>query len=379
MKYLMMDWFGKFKCIGGACPATCCGGWGIAVDEKTKEKYKELKENGEEIFSDYCCDETGNIRLIDEKCPLLTEDGLCNIVNKYGEEMLCDTCKVYPRYGDIYGDINECTVKISCPVVAEYLLSGEEITFIYSEDDKEEQKECDYVVYDGFSHGRSLIVELMQEYRQYPLSGRLFCVLDIIYKLEQLYQKGQITLEKVEALLMVFRDTQYLEGVCSQIGELNQNLEIKRKSIIELLQVLFRKENILVEKNMDREIKIYFQDIQENPEIFYEDYQGFSGVCESYQRVYENFFIYQYFIHLMPNHNKKLIWRMAVAEFCYIQLATMITWKKEKKLNDIQYRDIIVSVARRMEHCDEITEERNQLLIENGFKDIAHLWMCLLV
>lgn len=379
MKYLMMDWFGKFKCIGGTCPATCCAGWGIAIDDKTREKYDELKETGDEMFERYSCEEGGNVQLLGEKCPFLTEDGWCKIVNKYGEEMLSNTCKIYPRVSNIYGDVNECTVKISCPVVAEYLLSEEEITFIFAEDDKEEQKECDYVVYDGYSHARNYIVDLLQEYRQYPLTGRLFCMLDVNYKLEQLYKGGQFTVEKVDALLAMFGDSQYLEGVCSQVQELNKNLEIKRKSIIQLFQVLFRDDAILVDRQMDSELNTYLQSIERNPEIFYRDYGAFSKFCEEHERVYENYFIYQYFIHIMPNHNKELTWRMAVAELCYIQLTAMIAWKKEKQLDTIQYRDIIVSVAKRLEHNDEKSEQRNRFIIENGFEDIAPLWMCLLV
>lgn len=379
MKYLMMDWFGKFKCIGGTCPATCCGGWRIAIDDKTREKYNELKEAGDELFSGYSCDEGGNIQLLGEKCPFLTEDGWCNIVNKYGEEMLCNTCKIYPRVSNVYGDVNECTVKISCPVVAEYLLSEEEIAFIYAEDDKEEQKECDYVIYDGYSHARCYLVDLLQEHRQYPLTGRLFLMLDLNYKLEQLYKGGQFTLEKVDTLLALFGDAQYLEGVCSQVQELNKNLEIKRKSVIELFQVLFRGDAMLADRKMDSELRMYLQCIERKPEIFYRDYGAFSKFCGEHERVYENYFIYQYFIHIMPNHNKVLTWRMAVVELCYIQLMAMITWKKEKKLDTIQYRDIIVSAAKRLEHSDKKNEQRNRSIIENGFEDIAPLWMCLLV
>lgn len=379
MKYLMMDWFGNFKCIGGECPATCCGGWGILVDDATRKKYEELREKEPEFFSEYVCNEDGSIQLIHEKCPLLTEDGWCSVVNKYGEEMLCDTCKVYPREVKTYGDVNECTVKISCPVVAEYLLSGKEISFLYSEDEKKEEKEYDYVVYDAFSHARRLIVELLQEKRQYPLIGRLFCMLDIDYKLEQLYQSREITMEKVDTLLGVLSDAEYLGGVCSQVMELHTNIDIKRKSIVELFQILFGENEIVIDSVTDGELKLYLQSVEREPEIFCQDYREFSKFCAEYERVYENYFIYQHFLHILPEKEKTLVWRMAILEFCYIQMLAMITFRKERTLDKTKYREIIVKVARRFEHNDKKSEQRNQMIKENGFKDIAHLWMCLLV
>ena len=68
-----------------------CGGWGILVDDITRKKYENC---GKEPGFGICMREDGSIQLIHEKCPLLTEDGYA-VLNKYGEKMLCDTCKVY--------------------------------------------------------------------------------------------------------------------------------------------------------------------------------------------------------------------------------------------------------------------------------------------
>lgn len=379
MKYLIMDWFGKFQCIGGECSATCCSGWNIKIDEESIEKYEKLKAEGEELFADTYCNENNSMRMVGQSCLFLTEDGWCKLVRNYGEDILCDTCKIYPRMCNVYGDVNECTVKISCPVVADYLLSEEEIAFIYSEDDKEKDEEYDYVVYDAMSHIRSYIVDLMQEYREYPLAGRLFCALDASYKVEKMYQKEELTIEKTDELLKVLRDTMYLDNVCSQVQELDTNFEVKRKCIVELLQLFFATQPEDKKADKNSELRTYLQEIQNNPTIFYEDLDEFTKVCSEYERMYENYFIYQYFAYFMPDKKKTFRWRMAVLEFCYIQLLAMIAWKREKKLSKTQYRDIIVFVARKLEHNDIQTETINKLMKENDFEDVARLWMCLVV
>ena len=39
------DYYEKFRCIGGACPDTCCAGWEVDIDEETAEYY--LQQEGE--------------------------------------------------------------------------------------------------------------------------------------------------------------------------------------------------------------------------------------------------------------------------------------------------------------------------------------------
>ena len=41
------DYYEKFRCIGGACPDTCCAGWEVDIDEETAEYY--LQQEGEFI------------------------------------------------------------------------------------------------------------------------------------------------------------------------------------------------------------------------------------------------------------------------------------------------------------------------------------------
>ena len=43
MEYIYPDYYKKFQCIAEKCEDTCCAGWGIAIDGKSLEKYKNFK------------------------------------------------------------------------------------------------------------------------------------------------------------------------------------------------------------------------------------------------------------------------------------------------------------------------------------------------
>lgn len=54
----------------------------------------------------------------DGKCPFITSEGLCSIHGTYGENLLSNTCKSYPRFVSEYGDLYIETLGLSCPAYA---------------------------------------------------------------------------------------------------------------------------------------------------------------------------------------------------------------------------------------------------------------------
>ena len=43
MRYIKPGYYDKFVCIAGECPATCCAGWQIVIDEESLQKYGNVK------------------------------------------------------------------------------------------------------------------------------------------------------------------------------------------------------------------------------------------------------------------------------------------------------------------------------------------------
>lgn len=126
MKYIFsekerkVNIFDRFSCRGGECELTCCMEWKIAVDEETWAVWRQNKEIPADCTK--MIDGSRVIKLKDNhKCPFLLEDGLCSLVKKYGESYISDTCHIFPRQVNDFGDRKECSLVCCCPYVVDLL------------------------------------------------------------------------------------------------------------------------------------------------------------------------------------------------------------------------------------------------------------------
>ena len=71
-------------------------------------------------------DEDGEtvMTIVDRRCPMWRQDGLCRIQAELGEEALCKTCREFPRLTHDYGDFIERGLELSCPEAARIILSS---------------------------------------------------------------------------------------------------------------------------------------------------------------------------------------------------------------------------------------------------------------
>ena len=127
MKKVKPKYFDAFKCVADRCPDTCCAGWDVEIDDASAENYKNESGGLKQYFDRHLTtDEDGYIFSLENgRCPLLNENNLCRIQLEKGEAALCDTCRLFPRYFDDYGEIRETGLGLGCPEAAKILLSPE--------------------------------------------------------------------------------------------------------------------------------------------------------------------------------------------------------------------------------------------------------------
>lgn len=178
MNKLYPDYYEKFKCIADKCPKTCCGGWQIEIDEESLAAYKSMGIDNvdyeNEIFN---YDE-------DKMCRNLREDGLCKLILKHGEGILCRTCATFPRHIEEFQNVREYSLSISCPEVARLILNRQDSISFYEEDDEEKDLE-DYdageqEVYKYLQVLRKKFVDVIQN-RNLSLKDRgglILCIAD---------------------------------------------------------------------------------------------------------------------------------------------------------------------------------------------------------
>ena len=133
---LVPKYMEHFQCIGSSCEDTCCVGWGVPIDKATYKKYKKVKdpELTQKIENTISRNRTNptdhhyaSILLSGcQGCGMLSEEGLCEIQLKLGEDYLSTTCAAYPRVTNVINGHYEQSACLSCPEAARLALLNPE-------------------------------------------------------------------------------------------------------------------------------------------------------------------------------------------------------------------------------------------------------------
>ena len=123
------EYYDEFVCTADRCPMTCCREWKIGVDDLTNQKWKELKPPKEvhpvrKNLSQYTGKKDGaRVIALNKKhlCPFLDEKKLCRLVCTYGDDVLSETCRVFPREVHTFQDRKEFFLMPSCPAVIDLM------------------------------------------------------------------------------------------------------------------------------------------------------------------------------------------------------------------------------------------------------------------
>lgn len=199
MKYLSLETFNDFICIGEKCPFTCCGGgWRIIIDDDTYEYYKTVTGDfGERLRRSVQCKDGINSFILNDqgRCPFLNERKLCDIYINLGEEHLSCTCTNYPRYMFYVGDIGFAGVSISCPEVSGFLLSRKEPLLIdFSEDEMNyaDNEKTDWKLFNSSTRAFTQIVTIAQN-RTLNIRERYALVIVFAFQFQRYIDEGRET------------------------------------------------------------------------------------------------------------------------------------------------------------------------------------------
>ena len=129
MKKIVPSYYKKFHCIADKCKHSCCIGWEIDIDDKTKSVYESVPgdfgirlknsintENGVSCF----------VLAEKDRCPFLNEKGLCDIILNIGEEHLSQICTDHPRFRNYFSDREELGLGLCCEEAAGIILNERE-------------------------------------------------------------------------------------------------------------------------------------------------------------------------------------------------------------------------------------------------------------
>lgn len=179
--------FENFKCTGSNCCDSCCHTWNIKIDKNTFNKYNNTKNI--DMSNIVLLDNKNNINVAKiklndkDECPFLNNNKLCNIQINHGFNYLCNTCKYYPRFTNIFNNTIEQNIDLSCPSAVDILINSKEpLEFNLNKNDNQafgyinaHANDELYYSNDNYFNLRSIIITILQD-RNLTIHERLYLV-----------------------------------------------------------------------------------------------------------------------------------------------------------------------------------------------------------
>lgn len=381
MKNYQPDYYNNFKCIADKCSITCCQEWKIAVDDATNRKWKKLsadKVSGKsDNLSSYTCHKDGSLVIqLDEKhrCPFLSNDKLCHLVMTYSDEVLSETCSLFPREIHRFSTHEERTLMPCCPAVID-LWCGKPVTFPVISETR-----------NNLSTAFSIRDNLIKLISDQGLSVEQ-ALLDGLYILLELYKNQPITNAHIQ---------EYFSG--HTLNELNTAMEdihipaedtfIECNELLQDLSVNYRKEGLYtaflqpVLTEACRYSNIYSQsDNNSISRTLQTSQKQFCSMLADYDIVFRNYLANELFSDLiLPEaaSTKKIIEHMIIKmqwimiEYTAIR-QSLFLWYSHNANSPLTYetiREHIVIISRMTGYDDDDIRE----YLENSFAKLIWDW-----
>lgn len=234
MRYYYPDYFDGFRCIGGMeCPDSCCHIWQIIVDKPTLRKYSKVKGELGCRMRGKIDKKTGLIEPHGEenRCEFLNENNLCDIVLELGEDYLSNTCHTHPRHEEVYYNVRERSLAITCPIACRELLLRESPVVIMKREDSVKDRYDRYFdrpLFEQLEYVRDKMLELVQR-RDINIPHRMTFLLGMAHDIERRIRKRQT--RKNNGLVNKFIPS-YPEFLPEEKEEIHQIVTAYRKTSV---------------------------------------------------------------------------------------------------------------------------------------------------
>lgn len=383
-KLVKPAFYDRFACIADRCPLTCCQEWKIAVDDAAYERWKRTVLPNGQILGDYTMRREGQrVIALNEcgRCPFLDGKKLCKLVLVYGDEMLSETCAIFPREVHEFDDRVECALTPCCPAVIDLLREQDRFvlrgTGIYETgfDPKRHGGEEQGMLY----RVRELFCKLMQRDAG-SVENNLLVIFYIALELLEAWEQGESAEEKL-ALYQTGQALAELErAVAETKGEMLFTLEERNELFLDLT-VNYRKEGLYQSylepaAGLAEDLESVYgeEGSREEQEALVQRHRAFGQDMQQYGTLFRNILTGELYAEtLLPEYTLrdmvvKLQW--IAMEYAVIRQVLFLLWQEEKFLSYEKVRDEMVIIFRMMGYDDnDITE-----YLENSFESLIWDW-----
>lgn len=358
MKIRIPNYYNDFHCAAAACPDPCCSCWEVVTDDASKEFYNTVEGPlGEKLRSVMYVDQDGDtcFRLKDGKCPFFLENKLCEIQKNLGEDALCYTCDMYPRFDEVYGTLEEMGLSLSCPESARLILNTEEkvefLVYENGEDDDEFLEDFDGELMVYLIRVRELAIDILQD-RTFPIEKRIAMFLQFTDEVQKLIDKE--TLELIPKLLKNYGKSYTRKTMAAEYERLRGRWIDKRDIFNDYFKLYLKELEVLNPEWTETMLRVSdFADESSHGNrinAFHEFYRN-----QEYK--FENlmvYFVYRYFLQSLSDGEIYVRARLAILSFLIIRELDVYYWSKQDgALSDEQQIDLVHRYAREVEHSEE--------------------------
>lgn len=337
--------YDKFKCIADKCKFTCCNGWDINVDTNTYNKWKEkselnylldnvrfIKSNGENSY--LIKKETKGI------CPLLSDEGLCNIVINHGEEYLSSTCKSFPRIENNFENVKEMTLSCSCPEVVNIISNMKEKIYI------EYNEALSYIDDLGSLQIREALVNILQK-EDIILENKLIISYNILFNI---LNSDDLDYEALIELLENYKSKNYIKEELNEFREYNSKDKVKSLKEINSLfiDIIENYRNVPLFKEALKDIYKFAEKI--NIEKIFNNWREVKDLFKEYDPLMENCIVSKVLSSCVSDDLEEIIisLEIIILEYLFIRDAVLLNYciNENKEISIEDLKDYIVIFSR---------------------------------
>ncbi len=352
--------YDKFKCIADKCKFTCCEGWDISVDNDTYNKWGNDKSdnilNNVKITRNEGKDGYFINKETNEACPLLDNQGLCNIVKDHGENYLSLTCQRFPRIENVFEDRRELSLSCSCPEVLE--LIGSETGKINMTSESHNNLESNALEIKV----REAIISIVQQ-ENFLLEDKLIISFQMLSNILENENLGEDALLKE---LEKYKNRNYVK----ELIDMYKGIKINTNDSIEEVNNLF----LDIIENY-KEVSIFYillkdvADFAENTKIkkLSSKWNDYKSLFEQYTSFIENCIISKIFSNCISDDIEEMIisFQMIILEYVLLRYALFLKYSGDKKIDEEDIKNYILAFSRIIGNNTDAMIE----FIRDGFGD----------
>ncbi len=364
MRVRVPDYYKDFKCIASECTDTCCAGWEVDVDEKAQEYYVTVEGDfGKRLKDNTIIDEDGiRFKLVENRrCCFLNDCNLCDLYTALGEEHLCDTCTDFPRFSEVFGDLKEKGISLSCPTAAKLILDHEApLTWEESEEDEMiALNDIDFDLYMQLMAARSQAIAFLQN-RDKDIMWRTLAVLNFANDIQKYIFKGKY--KKIAKVRDKYSNEKFVDKLIAKMSKKAAKHVDGVANVANLIDIFghFEVVNECWPDKLRAAKAANELCANDNPE--YISYFKSRAVCYEQLMVY---FVYRYFMKAVYDLDLIAKVKLSVVSMIMIRSVEKAAWYENRELSLEEFIDLAHLYSKEIEHSDENMDGIEELCYEN--------------